>query len=136
MESSDNIQRRTAGQLEREISQRIQSLYRSQLGHKPGKVTCQLFASKLAIVVEDSVTQPEQLLAEEGQTDLAEQVRSDLDKVLRSQLIQLVEDVLSVGVVDLLSDATLDTGRTGMVVVLDGTPEVRNPTAIPKVKRS
>jgi uncharacterized protein YbcI len=98
-------------------------------------VTCQLFDEKLAIIVEDSITPPEQLLANSGQAELAQQVRSDLDKAIQPQIKALIEDVLGVAVVDILSDATLETGRTGIIVVLDITPEVRNPDAIPKVKK-
>lgn len=125
----------TRGQLERLLSQRLQALYREQLGHQPGKVTCQLFDEKLAVIVEDSITPPEQLLANSGQTELAEQVRSDLDKAIQPQLKELIEAVLGVAVLDILSDATIETGRTGIIAVLDITPEVRNPDAIPKVKK-
>lgn len=131
-----SVESQTIGQLERELSQRLQALYRDQLGKRPGKATCQVFGSKLAIVLEESVTQPEQLLAEEGQKELAEQVRADLDQALRPQIKQLIEEVLQVQVLDLLSDAVLDTGRTGIVAVLSDIPAVRNPEAIPKVKSS
>lgn len=115
----------TRGQAERALSQQIQALYREQLGHQPGKITCQLFDEKLAIIIEDSVTQPEQLLAEGGRIDLAEQVREDLDQAIRPQLKLLIQGVLGVNVLDLLSDATLETGRTGMIVVLETPPQVR-----------
>ncbi|MEL6605234.1 MAG: DUF2294 domain-containing protein [Cyanobacteria bacterium J06614_10] len=126
----------TVGQLEREVSQKLQALYKKQLGHQPGKVTCQLFGTKLAIILEDSVTQPEQLLAEEGQPDLARQVREDLNTAMQPQIKALVEDILSVEILDILSDATLSTGRTGIIAILSETPAVRNPEAIPKIKRS
>lgn len=125
----------TRGQLERLLSQKLQALYRAQLGHQPGKITCQLFDEKLAIIVENSITPPEQVLANNGQTDLAEQVRTDLDKAIQPQVKALIEEVLGVAVLDLLSDATLETGRTGIIVVLDVTPEVRNPDAVPKAKK-
>jgi uncharacterized protein YbcI len=115
----------TRGQTERTLSQRIQALYRTQLGHQPGKVTCQLFDEALAVVIEDSVTQPEKLLAAEGHVERAEQVRSDLDQAIRPHIKFLVEEVLSVNVLDILSDATLQTGRTGMIVILDNPPTVR-----------
>ncbi|MEO0348445.1 MAG: DUF2294 domain-containing protein [Cyanobacteria bacterium P01_A01_bin.15] len=124
----------TVGQLERELSQRLQALYREQLGQRPSKATCQMFDSKIAIVLEGSVTQPEQLLAEEGQRDLAERVRADLGQAMRPQIRQLIEEVMQVEVLDLLSDAVLDTGRTGIIAILSNTPTVRNPEAIPKVK--
>ena len=133
--SQENTQQ-TAGQLERQVSQKVQAFYRSNLGHQPSRVTCQLFGAKLAIVLENSVTQPEQLLASEGQSELAEQVRSDLDKVLRPQLISLIEATVGVKVLDMMSDSTIETGRMGIIAVLEGTPDVRNPNAIPKVKRN
>lgn len=125
----------TRGQLERTLSQRLQALYREQLGHQPGKVTCQLFDEKVALILEDSITPPEQVLADRGQAELAEQVRSELDEAIKPQLKTLLEDVLGVAVLDLLSDATLETGRTGIIAVLESTPEVRNPDAVPKVKK-
>lgn len=125
----------TRGQLERMLSQGLQALYRDHLGHQPSKVTCQLFDEKLAVIVEDSITQPEQLLANSGQAELAEQVRADLDKAIKPQLKALIEEVLGVSVLDILSDATLETGRTGIIAVLDVTPEVRNPDSVPKVKK-
>jgi uncharacterized protein YbcI len=66
---------------------------------------------------------------------LAQQVRSELDEAIQPQLKALIEEVLDVEVLDLLSDATLQTGRTGIIAVLALTPEVRNPDAMPKVKK-
>ncbi|MFK8185593.1 MAG: DUF2294 domain-containing protein [Phormidesmis sp.] len=126
----------TVGQVEREISQKLQALYKKHLGHQPSKVTCQLFGERLAIVLENSVTQPEQLLAEEGQVELAEKVREDLNAAMQPQIKNLIGDILGVEVLDILSDATLSTGRTGIIVVLSGVPTVRNPEAIPKLKLS
>lgn len=132
---NQELSKSTRGQLERLLSQRLQALYREQLGHQPGKVTCQLFDEKLAMIVEDSITPPEQLLANSGQAELAEQVRADLEKAIQPQLKLLIEEVLSVHVIDILTDATLETGRTGIIAVLDITPEVRNPDSVPKVKK-
>ncbi len=116
----------TRGQLERTLSQRIQALYRTQLEHRPSRVTCQIFDEKIAIVLEDSITQPEQLLVNSGQEELAEQVRSELDEALQPQLRSLIEEVVGVAVIDLLSNAKLDTGRTATVVILAETPQIRN----------
>lgn len=131
----ETTEQQTVGQLEREVSQKMQALYRKYLGHQPSKVTCQLFDEKLAIILEDSVTQPEQLLAQEGQLELAKQVRADLNQAIRPQVKALVESILKVEVLDLLSDATLKTGRTGIIVILSDTPAVRNPDAIPKTRK-
>jgi uncharacterized protein YbcI len=124
----------TSGQVERSLAQRIQSLYRDQLGHRTGKVTCQLFDSKVAIVIEDSITQPEQLLAQGGKEELVEQFRLDLAQAIQPQVKEIIEEILQVQVLDLLSDATLETGRTGIIAILDGAPSVRNPNTIPKTK--
>lgn len=115
----------TRGQAERSLSQQIQALYRGQLEHQPGRVTCQLLSEKLVIVIEDSITQPEQILVEEGQTDLVEQVRSSLTAAIEPQMKALVEEVLGVTVTDLLSDAKLESGRTGMIMLLSEAPQLR-----------
>jgi uncharacterized protein YbcI len=118
----------TRGQLERTLSQQIQALYRTQLEHQPSKVTCQIFDEKIAIILEGSITQPEQLLFKTGQEELAEQVRSELDEAIQPQLKALIEQVVGVPVIDLLSDAKLETGRTGTIAILAATPQVRNPS--------
>lgn len=125
----------TCGQLERKLAQKIQAFYRNHLGHQPSKVTCQFFDTKLAIIIENSITSAEQILLDEGKADLAEKVRSNLDDAIRPELKQLIEEITEVEVLDILSDATLDTGLTGIIVVLSNTPEVRNRESIPKVKR-
>ena len=129
------VAQQTVGQLERSISQKIQALYKRNLGHQPSKVTCQLFDSKMAIVLENSITQPEQLLMAEGETELVEKVRTALNQALRPQIESLIESILGVEVLDLLSDVTMDTARTGIIAVLTHTPEERNPDALPKAKR-
>ncbi len=116
----------TRGQIERTLSQRIQSLYRSQLEHKPSRVVCQIFDEKIAIILEDSITQPEQVLVNNGQQGLAEQVRSELDEALQPQLKALIEEVVGVSVIDLLTNAKLETGRSATIVVLAESPQFRN----------
>ncbi|HEY9887765.1 MAG TPA: DUF2294 domain-containing protein [Candidatus Obscuribacterales bacterium] len=115
----------TRGQLERSLSQKVQKFYREQLGHSTGQVTCQLNDDKLTIIVESSLTQPEQLLLKECDIQKVEQIRSDLDGAVRPKLIQLVEEVLERQVIDLMSDTTLETGRTGFVIILSDEPQMR-----------
>ena len=124
----------TRGQLERELSQRVQGFYRDRLGKQPSKVTCQIFGSKLAIIIESSITDAEKLLVEEGKEDLAGQVRLSLDDAIKPELKQLIEKSLLVEVIDLLSDAALDTERTGIIAILSDVPQVRNPESIPKIR--
>jgi uncharacterized protein YbcI len=125
----------TRGQLERTLSQRIEALYRSQLGHRPTKVTCHLFDEKIAIVLEDAVTAPEQLLANAGQEELAEQVRLDLDKALQPQLSQLIEEVVGIPVLDFMTDTKLDTGRAGTIAILESEPQTREASAKSPIRK-
>jgi uncharacterized protein YbcI len=118
----------TRGKLERSLSQGIQALYRSQLGQQTSQVLCHLLDNKLIIVIENGVTQPEKLLAQNGQQDLALQVRSQLESVLE------FKEVLGVGVTDLLSDATLETGRTGTIAILESPPKVRDSSSKSKTQ--
>ena len=118
----------TRGQLERTLSQRIQALYRNQLEHQPSKVTCQIFDEKIAIVLEDSITQPEQLLVNSGEQELAEKVRSELNEALEPQLKALIEEIVGVAVIDLLTNSRLETGRIGTIAILAEPPQIRNPS--------
>jgi uncharacterized protein YbcI len=117
----------TRGQLERTLSQRIQALYRTELGHQPSRVHCTIADGKIMIVAEDSITKPEQILIENGQEGLAEKVHDDLDKSLHPQLSALIQEILGVSVVDVLSDATFETGRSGAIAVLENAPQFREP---------
>lgn len=113
-------------QLQQVLSQRIQALYRNQLGHQPRTVTCQLFEEKLAIVIEGSLTKSEQLLLKSGQGELVQEMRSDLEVAIQPQIKKLIEEVMNVPVIDLLCDATLETGRTGAIAVLATTPQLHH----------
>lgn len=119
----------TRGQLERSLSQRIQALYRNQLGHRPAEVNCQIFDQKIVIVLENSITLPEQLLANNGQEELVEEIRSNLDAAIQPQLRELIEEIVGVPVEDLLSDAKLETGRSGMIAILADLPQTRDRVA-------
>jgi uncharacterized protein YbcI len=125
----------TRGQIERTLSQRIQAFYREQLGHQPTKVTCQLSDSNLMVVIENSITPPEQLLAQSGRQELAEQVRSDIDDAIQPQLKEIIKEILNVDVLELLSDATLETGRTGIIGVLSETPAFRHPSGVSRMRK-
>lgn len=123
----------TSGQLERDLSQKIQKLYRQELDHSTGKVTCQLFGNKLAIVIEQAITAVEKTLAEH-QSDRAvlEELNVAIGESLKSKLKELVETISAVEVVDILFDSTFKSDCTGAIIVLKETPPVRNPQSIPK----
>lgn len=122
----------TIGQLEREITHRIRSLYMKQLGHRVGKIICHFFDTELVISIENSVSVPEQTLMRAGYDILAEQVRLDLNKIISPQIKDLIEEIIKKAVVDLLLKTNLITGRTGIIIFLEALPEVRNRESIPK----
>ena len=123
----------TCGELERRLSQSIQKLYRQELEHSPSKVTCQLFGSQLAIVIEDALTAVEKTLADTEDHDSAvKKLNAAINDAIESKLKTLIEEILSVKVQDVLFDSTLETSRTGAIVTLSELPQVRNPESIPK----
>jgi len=125
----------TIGQLEREISNRIRSLYNVELGLRPTKINCHFFHGELAITLENSVTKVEQILMKSGSDILAEQVRIDIDRIIVPQIQDMIEEVIDKPVLDLISNTNLRTGRTGIIVFIENLPEVRNPQAIPKARK-
>lgn len=116
----------TRQQLELILSQRIQDLYRDRLGQEFAKVSCRLFENKLAIVLEDDVCRPVQILAANNQQDLAAQVRLKLEAAMKPELVQIIEELLKVTVIDWLMDTTLETARTGTIAILGSTPKLDN----------
>jgi uncharacterized protein YbcI len=118
----------TRSELERTLSQEVRAFYYAQLGHQPSQVTCQFMGDKIAILIENSITQPEQLLAQRGQQKLAEKVRANINHALQPELKHLIEEVVKVPVIDLMIDSTLETRRTSTVAVLAATPKTHNPT--------
>ncbi|WP_193196455.1 DUF2294 domain-containing protein [Nostoc sp. MG11] len=122
----------TIGQLEREISQQIRNLYHEKLGQRPSQIICHFFDTEIVISLENSVTQAETTLLNGGYDSLAEQIRLYLDKIIKPQLKSLIEQIISQPVIDLMTNTNLATGRTGIIIILNQLPEVRNPESIPK----
>jgi uncharacterized protein YbcI len=116
---ADDLSRPTSAQLE-QLSQQIQLLYSTNLGHQPQRVECKLLEYTLVISVEDAITQPEQILVENNHYELAKQVRTRIHEAIEPQLQTLISEILDVSVVDLLIDSTLHTSRTSIVAILAG----------------
>lgn len=128
-------QKPTHGQIERTLKQRIQRLYLAEIGQRPEQVICQFFDDKLAIVLEKSVTLSEQFLLATERQKLAEEVRSHIDLAIKPQLITLIEEVTGISVNTLLTATDLNSGISGIIVILSGFPLVRDLETIPKIKR-
>lgn len=101
----------------------IQKLYEQQLGHQLSKITCQVYANIIVIVMEGIVTRCEQLLTESDHQVLAQRLRQVLEEIIRPQIKQLIEDVMSVKVVDFLCDAKVETDRAGAVAIFEFTSD-------------
>lgn len=115
----------TRGQLERQLSQTLQSMYRKQFGHLPKRITCHIFADKVAIVAEDITTTVERILLENSKIDLARSIRMAVSEAFITQVEQTISDILQVEIIDIVGDSTIDSGYLGMIVFLKNPPEVR-----------
>lgn len=115
----------TRGQLERELSQTTQAIYREGFGHNPNKVVCHIFDNKVAIIIENAVTSIEKLLIEHSQIDLAKDMRSAIEGVFSLQIKQKISEILEVEIIDLIIESCLDGEYAGIVAILSNAPEVR-----------
>jgi len=116
----------TYGQIERTLSQRIQTTYREQIGHRPSKVICHFFHGKLAIVLENTVSPVERTLIDAGCQKLAQRLRSALDAALKPFLKTLVVDIVGIPIAALLIDSDLESGFSSITVILIDVPPVRS----------
>jgi uncharacterized protein YbcI len=127
----------TSGQLERNLAQSIQKLYRQELKHSPSKITCQLFGNQLAIVIDDAITAVEKTLTKvKDDNQTVKELNIAINDAIASKLKTLIEEILAVKVDDLLFNSTFKTNRTGAIATLEQPPQVRNPQSIPKNKNN
>lgn len=119
----------TAGQLERDISQKIRSMYRNEFGHQPSKVECHLLGNKLLISLEDVITPIEKFLVEGESLHLVEQVRSCIDETIKPKIKELVEEISQVSVTNCLYDTAIATGCAGAILILASPPQIRRAKA-------
>lgn len=122
----------SVGELERGLSQDIQASYRRLLGSQPQRVICHLFGNCIGIVIEQSVTALEKLLAGQDGDGLVRQVRQKVDDAFREEIFRLVKQRMGVEAKSVLLETSLDSGTTGSLVVLVSLPKVRNVASIPK----
>ena len=126
----------TYGELERELSQTIDRIYRQELGLSPGKITCKFVGNNLAIVIEDSLTTIEKTLLKENQVNVVKNLNLAINNIVKSKLKILVEQVLAVEVCDILFDCSLETQHAGAIVILSQLPVVRPRKPIAKFPKS
>jgi uncharacterized protein YbcI len=124
----------TRGQIERNLTQRLQALYQEELGQRPKKVTCQFFDEKLAIVLEQVTTPAEQFLIANERQDFAVDLRLQLDAAIKSKVLALIEEIAGVSVNAILINTDLNHAVSGIITILGSVPSIRDPETIPKAK--
>ena len=128
----------TLGQIERQLSQSIQKLYREELGHSPQKVTCKLFGNNLSIVIENALTAVEKTLVDNDNNKYKtiKNLNLAINDAIKSKLKIIVRTVLAVEVEDILFSSNIDTMRAGAIVILQEPPKTYNPKSMPKIRQS
>ncbi len=106
-------------QLENGFSQKIKNLYLNYLNHQLNEVSFQWFHNKLVIVIEGTVTRPEQVLYDNNYPELASQTRAIINQKILPQVKNLIEEDMGITIVDFLCDTTINTGRTGIISVFE-----------------
>lgn len=112
--------------LERSLSEQIQGLYLTCLGHKTARVSCELREQMLVVTVEDPITRMERVLMANDKQQLAEEARAGINQAFKPQLKALIEKVLNVSVIDILGDSNIHTGRTIVNAILAAPPDGDN----------
>jgi uncharacterized protein YbcI len=115
----------TVGQLERDISQKINTLYHNQFNHRVSKVNCHLLENKVVIFCEDVITPTEKILLEAPSFYLKHQVRTFLDSSIKEKIEELIEKILQVKVNNCVYNTIVETASAVGIVMLADSPQVR-----------
>ena len=119
----DNIP--TRGEIERTLSQSIQSFYRHQLSCRVGKINCHILGNQIAIAIENPQTSIEKLLNRTSDDKFLHKLRNRIDGVIRNELIIQIKNILEVDVIDLTIDTTIENNFTGVFALLAQVPTMR-----------
>lgn len=109
----------TETELENLISVKIQNFYLEYLKQELQEIFYQWQENQLIIVIEGTVTQTEQLLYEYDRKALAYRVRKIVDLVILPKIKQEIVTILGIRIADFLYDTTIQTGRTGVIVICE-----------------
>lgn len=103
--------------LTQQLTSRLQSLYRNQLGHTPDHIKCWFSEQSLAIILDHSLTKPEQLLLAKGRAELAERLRDHIEEALLPSIKDLIEETTHREVDDVLTRTNLRRNQTSIIAV-------------------
>lgn len=108
-------------QLEEILSQQVQIFYGDLLGHFPDKVVARLAEQQVFIVIENAMTQPEQILLASSKVGLAQEVRACLNAIMQPQIKTLIEEIAQSEISSLMMRTHLDRRETNIVAVFTTT---------------
>ncbi|MGB3532869.1 MAG: DUF2294 domain-containing protein [Microcoleaceae cyanobacterium] len=117
------MNKRSLKALENKLSDKIQEIYLQQLNHQVGSILCRLFNQTLIVLIEESITLPEQKLNTQESENLAEQMRAEFYRIIQPQIALIIEQTTNMYAIDFLCDTTLETGRTGIIIILELKPQ-------------
>lgn len=106
-------------EIENFISEKLKRLYLNYLEQDLHEISFQWLDDKLIIVVEGTVTPPEQMLYQHERQNLAYQIREAIDELVLPQVKETLEERMEIKVTDFLSDTTIQTGRTGVIAIFE-----------------
>lgn len=115
----------TVGQIERDISQKVNNLYHQEFTHRASKVKCHLFENKIFIFCEEVITPIEKLLLEASYLHLLHQVRRCLDSSLKVKIEELIEKIVRVKVKRCIYSTDIEINSTVIIIILAEPPQVR-----------
>ncbi len=115
----------TRGEMERNLSQSVQSFYRKQLGCRTDKVSCHIIDEKVAIAIHNPITPIERLLNNSQDSSFVKDLRERIDTIVKDQLRAKMEEIIGVQAIALTIDTTLDNDLTGIVALLAKKPKLR-----------
>jgi len=115
----------TRGEMERNLSQSVQTFYRNQLGCQTDKVSCHIIKEQVAIAIHNPITPIERLLDNSQDRSFVQDLRERIDTIVKDQLCSKMEEIMGVQVIALTIDTTLDNNLTGVVALLAQKPKLR-----------
>jgi len=111
----------TVGQLERQLSQAMQSSYSKWTGHSPRCVLCHVVGPIINVLLQDSITPLEGFLCD-AQPDL---IRAGIHEKMRCLIAEIATEICGVSTQSVMLDSSVDSGLTGIIIVLTASPKVR-----------
>jgi uncharacterized protein YbcI len=127
-----------SGELNAAVARAVVYRWTRYVGRGPTKAYAFSRGSVLVVIMEDTLTRPEQALVDDGRIDAVLQWRRDLHEVMRSDLATTVEELTGARVVAALSDTSVDPDVAAEVFVLDrtrGVPADRPPGSSSRFER-